>query len=106
MKKPKREKCFECDSEAEWVRCTQFSGDHYYCDKHAREESDFGIDDGSYQYWVKRQTVRNALLTEVTLISAAYERIRAERVLAIDDPEYDLFAWGWKAAIEVATKED
>lgn len=46
------EKCLECDKPAEWVRCTQFAGDHPYCDDHARQEKDFGEDD-SYAYWVK-----------------------------------------------------
>jgi hypothetical protein len=40
------------------------------------------------------------LLTETHLMSDAYNRIRAERTLAADDPEYDLFAWGWRAAVD------
>lgn len=46
-----------------------------------------------------------ALLNEATLISAAYDFIRATRVFAADDIEYDLFAAGWKAAIAAAMKE-
>ncbi len=42
------------------------------------------------------------LLTEVGLISGAYDRIREERTFAIDDLEYDLFAAGWKACAEIA----
>jgi len=34
-------KCIECENEAKWYRCTQFSGDHYYCTKHALLEKDF-----------------------------------------------------------------
>lgn len=45
---------------------------------------------------------RSALLKEPHLINDNYTRIRAERTLADDDPEYDLFAWGWKAAIDTA----
>lgn len=45
-------KCVECDRDADWIRSTQFAGDHPYCDKHARLESDWGQGD-SYQYWVK-----------------------------------------------------
>jgi hypothetical protein len=45
-------KCSECAEPAEWVRCTQFAGDHPYCDKHAKEENDFGCND-SYAYWYK-----------------------------------------------------
>lgn len=40
------------------------------------------------------------VVTEVQIISAAYDKVRAERVFAVDDIEYDLFAAGWKAAIE------
>lgn len=48
----KIETCLECGERAEWERMTQFAGDHPYCDKHAREEKDFGQDD-SYAFWVK-----------------------------------------------------
>lgn len=43
--------CLECNKPAEWVRRTQFSGNHPYCDEHARQESDFGKEDNSYFYW-------------------------------------------------------
>ena len=43
--------CLECNKPAEWVRRTQFSGKHPYCDEHARQESDFGNEDSSYFYW-------------------------------------------------------
>lgn len=45
-------KCLECGEPAVWVRATQFAGDHPYCEKHAKEEKDFGCDD-SYAYWYK-----------------------------------------------------
>lgn len=47
-------------------------------------------------------SLRRELLKEVHLINDAYIRIRAERVFAADDLEYDLFAAGWKAAIDAA----
>ena len=47
------EKCIECDEPAVWVRCTQFAGDHPYCEKHAMEESDFNDKPDSYSYWYK-----------------------------------------------------
>ena len=47
------EKCLECDKDADWIRSTQFAGDHPYCDEHARLESDFDDMDDSYAYWVK-----------------------------------------------------
>jgi hypothetical protein len=46
------EKCLECGDVADWIRNTQFAGDHPYCDKHARLEKDFGEDD-SYAFWTK-----------------------------------------------------
>jgi hypothetical protein len=42
--------CIECDQPAEWLRCTQFAGDHPYCLEHAELESDFMIND-SYTFW-------------------------------------------------------
>lgn len=42
--------CIECGKPAEWVRCTQFAGDHPYCEEHAKLEKDFGQDD-SYAFW-------------------------------------------------------
>jgi len=46
------EKCIECDLPAEWVRCTQFAGNHPYCETHAELESDFMAND-SYAFWKK-----------------------------------------------------
>jgi hypothetical protein len=46
------EKCLVCGAPAEWIRCTQFAGDHPYCEHHARKEDDFGTDD-SYEFWKK-----------------------------------------------------
>jgi hypothetical protein len=59
---PMIEKCLECDKDAEWIRSTQFAGDHPYCDEHARQEKDFGQND-SYAYWVE---VKNAKFIEKT----------------------------------------
>jgi hypothetical protein len=42
--------CIECDKPAKWVRCTQFAGDHPYCEEHAKLESDFNDSDSSL-YW-------------------------------------------------------
>ncbi len=44
------ERCLECGAKATWMRSTQFAGDHPYCEKHAKEEDDFGEND-SYTYW-------------------------------------------------------
>ncbi len=45
--------CDMCASPAVWVRRTQFSGDHFFCDVHARVEADFGKEDSSYFFWKK-----------------------------------------------------
>jgi endogenous inhibitor of DNA gyrase (YacG/DUF329 family) len=47
------EKCLECGKPANWIRHTQFAGDHPYCDEHARMEKDFDDMDDSYAYWSK-----------------------------------------------------
>jgi len=47
-----KENCIECEKPATWVRCTQFAGDHPYCEEHARLESDFN-DSDSYLYWTE-----------------------------------------------------
>ena len=44
------EKCIECNKPAQWVRCTQFAGEHPYCEEHAQLESDFN-DIDSYLFW-------------------------------------------------------
>ena len=41
-----------CDKDATWIRSTQFAGDHPFCEEHAREEKDFGIND-SYEHWLQ-----------------------------------------------------
>ena len=43
-------KCITCNKPAMWVRCTQFAGQHPYCEEHSEEESDF-LDDDSSTYW-------------------------------------------------------
>jgi hypothetical protein len=53
MNKMKTEdKCAFCDKPAQWVRATQFAGNHFFCDEHAKKESDFGKDGGSYFFWM------------------------------------------------------
>lgn len=47
-----------CGSQADWVRCTQFSGDHFFCENHARLEANFGQRDDSYFYWMEIQEYR------------------------------------------------
>ena len=43
-------KCIECEKPAEWVRSTQFAGNHPYCEYHAKLEPDFELSD-SYHFW-------------------------------------------------------
>lgn len=45
--------CLECSKAAAWMRDTQFSGQHPYCDKHARLEPDFSKKNDSYRVWVR-----------------------------------------------------
>ncbi len=45
--------CLECGNSAEWVRYTQFSGNHPYCEACAKKEEDFPEGDGSYSDWGK-----------------------------------------------------
>ena len=50
VKIKKNDKCVECDKPATWMRCTQFAGDHPYCEYHAKLEPDFE-DSDSYHFW-------------------------------------------------------
>lgn len=51
--KTKKEHCFMCEGFAKWVRKTQFAGDHFFCDGHAREEEDFGKEIDGQFFWKK-----------------------------------------------------
>lgn len=46
------ETCSEpgCTQPVRWVRCTQFAGDHPFCEEHAKKESDFGKEDDNF-FW-------------------------------------------------------
>lgn len=48
-----KEQCLVCGQPAEWVRSTQFAGDHPYCEHHAKKEDDFEEEGDSYSYWYK-----------------------------------------------------
>ena len=56
----KEQKCIMCDKPADWIRGTQFAGNHPFCDEHARQEEGFGISD-SYEYWYKPEKENNAI---------------------------------------------
>lgn len=45
--------CDLCANAASWVRSTQFSGDHYFCDSCAQKEENFGQENPSYFFWEK-----------------------------------------------------
>jgi len=45
------DKGVNCQEPVTWIRCTQFSGDHRFCTKHAELENDFGQSDPSDFYW-------------------------------------------------------
>lgn len=36
--------CCDKNNSVAWVRCTQFAGDHYFCEECAKAEPDFGLD--------------------------------------------------------------
>lgn len=50
------ERCLECGGVADWIRSTQFAGEHPYCEEHAKQEADFEEND-SYTYWYKPDDV-------------------------------------------------
>ena len=52
----------DCKQPAVWVRMTQFAGDHPLCDKHAKEDKHFLVDD-SYQVW---STVEKYRIPKIT----------------------------------------
>jgi len=52
MLKQSQLKYIVCNTPSEYIRCTQFAGDHPYCLDHAFDESDFyELDDSTY--WVR-----------------------------------------------------
>ena len=50
-KRKKDDICIECGAPADFVRSTQFAGEHPYCKEHALKQDDFGESDSSYNYW-------------------------------------------------------
>ena len=42
--------CNECSKPAEFVRRTQFAGNHYFCADHAKQEEDFGTKGESFRW--------------------------------------------------------
>ena len=45
--------CLICAEPADWVRKTQFAGDHPFCEEHAKAQPNFGTEDPSYHFWRK-----------------------------------------------------
>lgn len=43
-------RCSDCRKPAVWVRHTQFSGDHFFCDECARKQRNFGSE-GDNSFW-------------------------------------------------------
>jgi hypothetical protein len=96
-------KCFECTAPAVWQRCTQFAGDHYYCDFHARSESDFGEND-SYACWVNlHEQQMNELVEKMDTL-----KNRVDNVLAgaehVTDKGYELSTHEKQAEFEARRK--
>jgi hypothetical protein len=53
FKKKKSHKCSDCSKNAEYVRSTQYSGDHYFCHFCAVLEENFLKEDPNSFYWYK-----------------------------------------------------
>lgn len=51
MSRKKRVGNCECGEPATWVRRTQFAGDHPFCEKHARNQENFGKSNPGYFFW-------------------------------------------------------
>jgi hypothetical protein len=67
------ERCLECGGKAQYIRHTQFAGNHPYCLEHAMKEEDYKQSD-SYTYWSEcpvgiEVSVVNGT-TEVVFVSA------------------------------------
>ena len=100
-----RIKCFECTRHAVWMRSTQFAGDHYYCDIHARAESDFGESD-SYACWVNLHEQQ----MEELFVKMASLKNRVDNVLAgaehVTDKGYELSTHEKQAEFEAWRNQD
>jgi hypothetical protein len=44
--------CDLCGNPVKYIRCTQFAGKHYFCEHHAKQETDFLKDDEG-SYWIE-----------------------------------------------------
>jgi hypothetical protein len=98
-------KCFECTAPAVWERSTQFAGDHYYCDFHARSESDFNVND-SYACWVNlHEQQMNELVEKMGTL-----KNRVDNVLAgaehVTDKGYELSTHEKQAEFEAWRNQD
>jgi hypothetical protein len=98
-------KCFECTAPSVWMRTTQFAGDHYYCDFHARSESDFGEND-SYACWVNlHEQQMNELVENMDALKK-----RVDNVLAgaehVTDKGYELSTHEKQAEFEASRNQD
>lgn len=79
----KEQTCLECDKPAEWIRSTQFAGDHPFCDEHAKQEEGFGTED-SYEYWYN--------ILEQQSIETVMEFYKISRKTALDLYEDEIAA--------------
>src|SRR4051812_49018152 len=70
-------KCFECALPATWVRRTQFSGNHYFCDHHSIVEK-FRHGEGNETFVWKRYTEEALVVKD--------EKVEAETPRVAEDP--------------------
>ena len=64
-----QERCLECDGKAQYIRHTQFAGNHPFCSDHAWKQQFYEIDDQSDVYWSSIDEVTQEHL-EVVKVSA------------------------------------
>jgi protein subunit release factor A len=77
-------KCDCCDEKASWVRCTQFAGNHYFCDLHALQEEDFGQSD-SYSFWSEHNYVeKNMKSDDVERMIDSAEKVLTKKLYVVD----------------------
>ena len=102
-----------CDENARWLRCTQFAGDHPFCDLHALMEEDFGEAD-SYTYWseVEEMEKKLYLVETVSMFRMRYvieareaEHASDEFIMEVGKEDFKEFSQHHMDEVIVSTRE-
>lgn len=105
--------CMCCDENARWLRCTQFAGDHPFCDLHALMEEDFGEAD-SYTYWseVEEMEKKLYLVETVSMFRMRYvieareaEHASDEFIMEVGKEDFKEFSQHHMDEVIVSTRE-